>query len=82
MKKILVIVYCIIGLITSVDIILSSFFDIGVLPDNNIILWYLILYLFENELKDFPKDILQNKLVKYPMYICLSLYVLAHFSII
>ena len=29
------------------------------------ILFYIVVYLFENELKDFPRDILSDKLSNY-----------------
>ena len=82
MKKTLVFCFSILGIITSTDIILSEFFNIGTLEAKNAIFLYLLLYLFENELKDFPQDIISNKWVKYPMYISVSLSLLAYFSII
>ena len=82
MKKILVICFSILGIVTSVDIILFKFFDIGTSEFQNYILFYLVIYLFEIELKDFPRDILSNKFVKYPMYISITLSLLAYFSII
>ena len=82
MKKILVICFAILGIVASVDIILFEFFDIGTSQFQNIILLYLVVYLFEIELKDFPRDILSDKFVKYPMYISITLSLLSHFSII
>ena len=82
MKKILVICFSILGIVTSIDIILDKFFDVGTSQFQNYIFLYLVVYLFENELKDFPRDILSDKLVKYPMYISITLSLLAYFSIL
>ena len=82
MKKILVICFSILGIVASIDIILFEFFDIGTSQFQNYILFYLVIYLFEIELKDFPRDILSNKFVKYPMYISITLSLLSYFSII
>jgi hypothetical protein len=82
MKKILVICFSILGIVASVDIILFEFFDIGTSQFQNVILLYLAVYLFEIELKVFPRDILSDKFVKYPMYISITLSLLSHFSII
>ena len=82
MKKILVICFSILGIVTSIDIILFKFFDIGTSQFQIYILLYLVIYLFEIELKDFPRDILSDKFVKYPMYISITLSLLSHFSII
>ncbi len=82
MKKILVLCFSILGIITSIDIALFEFFNIGNSQFQNYILLYLLIYLFESELKDFPRDILSNKFVKYPMYLSITLSLLSHFSII
>ena len=82
MKKILVFCFSILGVVTSIDIILFEFFDIGTTQFQNYILLYLVIYLFESELKDFPRDILSDKFVKYPMYLSITLVLLSHFSII
>ena len=82
MKKILVICFSILGIVSSIDIILFEFFDIGTSQFQNYILLYLAVYLCEIELKDFPRDILSDKFVKYPMYISITLSLLSHFSII
>jgi len=82
MKKILVICFSILGIVTSIDIILFEFFDIGTSQFQIYILLYFVIYLFEIELKDFPRDILSDKFVKYPMYISITLSLLSHFSII
>ena len=82
MKKILIFVFSFLGLVTSIDIILFEFFDIGNSQLQNYILLYLVIFLFENELKDFPRDILSDKLVKYPMYVSVTLFILSYFSII
>ena len=82
MKKILVFCFSILGVVTSIDIILFEFFDIGTIQFQNYILLYLVIYLFESELKDFPRDILSDKFVKYPMYLSITLVLLSHFSII
>ena len=82
MKKILVICFSILGIVSSIDIILFEFFDIGTSQFQNYILFFLVVYLFESELKDFPRDILSDKFVKYPMYISITLSLLSHFSII
>ena len=82
MKKILVICFSILGIVTSIDIILFEFFDIGTSQFRNYIFLYLMIYLFEIELKVFPRDILSDKFVKYPMYISITLSLLSHFSII
>ena len=82
MKKILVICFSILGIVSSVDIILFEFFDIGTSQFQNYIIFYIAIYLCESELKDFPRDILSDKFVKYPMYISITLSLLSHFSII
>ena len=82
MKKILVICFSILGIVTSIDVILFEFFDIGTSQFQNYIFLYLVIYLFEIELKDFPRNILSDKFVKYPMYISITLSLLSHFSII
>ena len=82
MKKILVFCFSILGIITSIDIILSEFFDIGVPQFQSYITLYLLIYLCEQELKDFPRDILSNKYVKYPMYVSITLSLFSYFSII
>ena len=82
MKKILVICFSILGIVSSIDIILFEFFDIGTSQFRNYIFLYLMIYLFEIELKVFPRDILSDKFVKYPMYISITLSLLSHFSII
>ena len=82
MKKILVFCFSILGIVSSIDIILFEFFDIGTNQFQNYILFYIAIYLCESELKDFPRDILSDKLVKYPMYISITLSLLSHFSII
>ena len=82
MKKILTICLSIIGLIISIDIILFEFFNVGVNQFQKYIIVYFIIYLFENELKDFPANILTEKSVKYPMYIAIILSFLSHFGII
>ena len=82
MKKILVICFSILGIVASVDIILFEFFDIGTSQFQNYILFFIVIYLCESELKDFPRDILSDKFVKYPMYISITLSLLSHFSII
>ena len=81
MKKILVICFSILGIVTSVDIILFKFFDIGAGQFQNYILLYIAIYIFENELKDFPRDILSDKFVKYPMYISVTLSLLSFFEV-
>ena len=82
MKKILVLCFSILGIITSIDIVLFEFFNIGSSQFQNYILLYLLIFLFESELKDFPRDILSDKFVKYPMYLSITLSLLSHFSII
>ena len=82
MKKILVICFSILGIVASIDIILFEFFDIGTSQFQNYILFFIVIYLCESELKDFPRDILSDKFVKYPMYISITLSLLSHFSII
>ena len=82
MKKVLVICFSILGIVTSIDIILFNFFDVGTSQFQDYIFLYVLIYLFENELKDFPRDILSDKFVKYPMYISVTLSLLSYFSII
>ena len=82
MKKILVLCFSILGIITSIDIVLFEFFNIGSSQFQNYILFYFLIFLFESELKDFPRDILSDKFVKYPMYLSITLSLLSHFSII
>ena len=82
MRKVLIYVFATLGVVTSVDLILVEFFHIGTSQFQNYILLYLVIFLFENELKDFPRDILTEKLVKYPMYISVTLAILSRFAII
>ena len=82
MKKILVVCFSILGIVTSIDIILFEFFDIGTSQFKNYVLLFIVIYLFESELKDFPRDILSDKFVKYPMYVSITLSLLSYFSII
>ena len=82
MKKILIFSFSILGIVTSMDIILFEFFDIGTSQFQNYILFYLVIYLCESELKDFPRDILSDKFVKYPMYVSITLSLLSYFLII
>ena len=82
MKKILIFCFSMLGIVTSIDIILFEFFDIGTSQFQNYILLYLVIYLFESELKDFPRGILSDRFVKYPMYVSITLSLFSHFSII
>lgn len=82
MKKILVFCFSLLGIVISIDIILLEFFAVGTLPSQNYIWLYLVIYLFESELKDFPRDILSDKRVKYPMYASIILSFLSYFEII
>ena len=80
-KNPLIIVWSIFGIVNTIDIILSEFFNIGVINNGNLIIMYIVVYFLQTETKDFP-DILSNKFVKYPMYASIILLLLSRFSII
>ena len=80
-KKPLIIVWSIFGIVNTIDIILSEFFNIGVINNSNLIIMYIVVYFLQTETKDHP-DILSNKFVKYPMYVSIVLLLLSRFSII
>ena len=67
MKKILVICFSILGIVTSIDVILFEFFDIGTSQFQNYILLYLVIYLFEIELYDSPSLIFSNPALASPI---------------
>ena len=83
MKKlelVLVVCFCLLGVISSVDIVLSEFFEIGTLQ-NNFLFLYLVIFVLENE-SNKSIDVLSKKVVKYPMYLSLTLFFLSSISVI
>ena len=80
LEPVLIICFSLLGVISSVDIILSEFFEIGT-PQNNFLIIYLVLFILENESnKSF--EVLSKKVVKYPMYLSLTLLFLSSISVI
>jgi len=80
LEPVLIICFCLLGVISSVDIILSNFFEIGTLQSNFLFL-YLVIFVLENE-SNKSIDVLSKKVVKYPMYLSLSLFFLSSISVI
>ena len=80
LEPVLIICFCLLGVISSVDIILSEFFEIGAL-NNNFLFLYLVVFVLENE-SNKSIDVLSNKVVKYPMYLSLTLFFLSSISVI
>lgn len=80
LEPVLIICFCLLGVISSVDIILSKFFEIGTLQSNFLFL-YLVIFVLENE-SNKSIDVLSKKVVKYPMYLSLSLFFLSSISVI
>ena len=80
LEPVLIICFCLLGVISSVDIILSKFFEIGTLQSNFLFL-YLVIFVLENE-SNKSIDVLSKKVVKYPMYLSLALFFLSSISVI
>ena len=80
LEPVLIICFCLLGVISSVDIILSEFFEIGTLQ-NNFLFLYLVIFVLENE-SNKSIDVLSKKVVKYPMYLSLTLFFLSSISVI
>ncbi len=80
LEPILIICFCLLGVISSVDIVLSEFFEIGTLQ-NNFLFLYLVIFVLENE-SNKSIDVLSKKVVKYPMYLSLTLFFLSSISVI
>ena len=67
LEPVLIVCFCLLGVISSVDIVLSEFFEIGTLQ-NNFLFLYLVIFVLENE-SNKSIDVLSKKVVKYPMYL-------------
>ena len=80
LEPVLIICFCLLGVISSVDIVLSEFFEIGTLQ-NNFLFLYLVIFVLENE-SNKSVDVLSKKVVKYPMYFSLALFFLSSISVI
>ena len=80
LEPILIICFCLLGVISSVDIVLYVFFEIGTLQ-NNFLFLYLVIFVLENE-SNKSIDVLSKKAVKYPMYLSLTLFFLSSISVI
>ena len=80
LEPILIICFCLLGVVSSVDIILSEFFETGTLQ-NNFLFLYLVIFVLENE-SNKSIDVLSKKVVKYPMYLSLTLFFLSSISFI
>ena len=80
LEPVLIICFCLLGVISSVDIVLSEFFDIGTLQ-NNFLFLYLVIFVLENE-SNKSIDVLSKKVVKYPMYLSLTLFFLSSIFVI
>ena len=80
LEPVLIICFCLLGVISSVDIVLSEFFEIGALQ-NNFLFLYLVIFVLENE-SNKSIDVLSKKVVKYPMYFSLTLFFLSSISVI
>ena len=80
LEPVLIVCFCLLGVISSVDIVLSEFFELGTLQ-NNFLFLYLVVFVLENE-SNKPIDVLSKKIVKYPMYLSLTLFFLSSISVI
>ena len=80
LEPVLIICFCLLGIISSVDIVLSEFFELGTLQ-NNFLFLYLVIFVLENE-SNKSIDVLSKKVVKYPMYLSLTLFFLSSISVI
>tara|TARA_Y100000589_G_C27026321_1_gene577100 strand:+ start:612 stop:863 length:252 start_codon:yes stop_codon:yes gene_type:complete len=80
LEPVLIICFCLLGVISSVDIVLSEFFELGTLQ-NNFLFLYLVIFVLENE-SNKSIDVLSKKVVKYPMYLSLTLFFLSSISVI
>ena len=80
LEPVLIICFCLLGVISSVDIVLSEFFEIGTLQ-NNFLFLYLVIFVLENE-SNKSIDVLSKKVVKYPMYLSLTLFFLSSIAVI
>ena len=80
LEPVLIVCFCLLGVISSVDIVLSEFFEIGTLQ-NNFLFLYLVIFVLENE-SNKSIDVLSKKVVKYPMYLSLTLFFLSSISVI
>lgn len=80
LEPVLIVCFSLLGVVSSVDIILSEFFEIGTIQ-NNFLIFYLVIFVIENELNN-SFDILSKKVVKYPMYLSLILLFLSSISVI
>lgn len=80
LEPILIICFCLLGVTSSVDIVLYEFFEIGTLQ-NNFLFLYLVIFVLENE-SNKSIDVLSKKVVKYPMYLSLTLFFLSSISVI
>ena len=80
LEPVLIICFCLLGVISSVDIVLSEFFELGTLQ-NNFLFLYLVIFVLENE-SNKSIDVLSKKIVKYPMYLSLTLFFLSSISVI
>lgn len=80
LEPVLIVCFSLLGVVSSVDIILSEFFEIGTIQ-NNFLIFYLVIFVIENELNN-SFDILSKKVVKYPMYLSLTLLFLSSISVI
>ena len=80
LEPVLIVCFCLLGVISSVDIVLSEFFELGTLQ-NNFLFLYLVIFVLENE-SNKSIDVLSKKVVKYPMYLSLTLFFLSSISVI
>ena len=80
LEPVLIICFCLLGVISSVDIVLTEFFELGTLQ-NNFLFLYLVIFVLENE-SNKSIDVLSKKVVKYPMYLSLTLFFLSSISVI
>ena len=80
LEPVLIVCFCLLGVISSVDIVLSEFFELGTLQ-NNFLFLYLVVFVLENE-SNKSIDVLSKKIVKYPMYLSLTLFFLSSISVI
>ena len=80
LEPVLIICFCLLGVISSVDIVLSEFFELGTLQ-NNFLFLYLVIFVLENE-SNKSIDVLSKKVVKYPMYLSLTLFFFSSISVI
>ena len=63
LEPVLIVCFCLLGVISSVDIVLSEFFEIGTLQ-NNFLFLYLVIFVLENE-SNKSVDVLSKSITRF-----------------